>query len=130
MDDTKHRGQVIPVPEKRSYAYQSEISYPMASILSHPSFRDQSDEARMYDEYMLTIHKHTDTSFVVTLHKRRKDIVQQRKINGAAVTEDIYQRIMDFAELCNLIFSPGCDHFTEEERFPEAIREAMKKVYG
>lgn len=125
----KHKGQVIPVPEKREYAYQSEHCYPGASIKSSPSHRDHSEEAKKYLSYELTIHKLTDTAMVVTLHKERKDIVQQRCQRGAAITQDVYTITIDFAELCNRIFNPGCDHIEEEEAFPESIKQAMRKAY-
>lgn len=127
MSDQKK--QVIPVPEKRTYAYQSESSYPGASIRSWPSRRDQSEEAKRYSEYELVIHKSTDTSMAVTLRKKRADIVEQRKEKGAATTVEIYQTTLDFAELCNLIFAGGYEVYTEEEHFPESIKAAMRTVY-
>ncbi len=125
-----HKGQVIPVPVKRTYAYQSETSYPGASIHSAPPMRDrESVEAKKYTAYDLEIRKHTDTAMVITLHKTRADVVDQRRKHGAAVTEDIYQITLDFAELCNRIFGAGCDHFEETEAFPEEVKQLMRKVY-
>ncbi len=129
MSITRRTGQLIPVEEKREYAYQSEISYPGASVRSHPSHRDHSEEAKKYDEYELTIHKHTDTAMTVELRKRRRDIVEQRKGYGAVITEEIYQTTIDFATLCNRIFAAGCDVYFEEERYPEEIREALRHAY-
>lgn len=126
---SSHKGQVIPVKERRQYAYQSEFAYPGACIKSHPSHRDHSEEAKKYSDYELTIHKATDTALTISLKKTRRDIVEQRMARGAAVIEEEYQTTIDFAELVNRIFSPGCEIYLEEEHFPDAIKEAMKNAY-
>jgi hypothetical protein len=127
---SRKQGQLIPVTERRQFAYQSEPSYPGASIQSHPSRHDHSEEAKKYIGYELTIHKATDTALTINLRKKRADIVEQRKANGAAVIAEVYQTTIDFAELVNRIFSPGCDVYLEEEHFPDAIRQAMKNAYN
>lgn len=125
----RHKGQVIPVEGERDFAYQSEHSYPGASIKSGPSHRNHSPEAKKYLEYELTIHKHTDTAMSIELRKRRTDIVEQRRQKGKAIIEDVYVVTLDFAELCNRIFGPGCEYIAEEEAFPESIRQAMMHAY-
>jgi hypothetical protein len=124
-----HKGQVIPVPEERDYAYQSERSLPGGSIISYPSERDHSDEAKKYSRYELFFHKHTDTAVHFILRKHRRDIVEQRKRNGKAVLYDEYYLTLDFAEFVNRVFGPGCSISTEEEHFPPAVIEAMRQAY-
>jgi hypothetical protein len=127
----RHKGQVIPVEEERSFAYQSETAYPGASIKSAPSRRDQGEEGKKYTNYELCIHKQTDTAMSIELRKRRSgsDIVRQRKQHGKAIVEDVFVVTLDFAELCNRIFGPGCTLICQDEAFPESVRQAMREAY-
>ncbi len=125
----EHKGQVIPIPENRQFAYQSENSYPGCYIKAWLSHRDTSDEAKTYNEYEFIITKMTDTAMSVTLRKHRRDTVAQRIENGAAVRYEEYHTILDFAELVNRIFGPGCAVYEESEVFPDSVREVMKQAY-
>lgn len=132
----KTPGNLIPYDRaNRHYAYQDETCYPGAYFESHPPERGDKGEFDKYIGYELTIIKHTDKAFGITLKKRRKDIVEQRIANGFAVTADEYVLTLSFAEFVNRLFGPGdYDHYEEKEAYSESIRaemlDLMRRAYN
>ena len=133
-----HTGPVFPGADDRRYSYQGErvLTSVTLEVSGWPPDRaagklnhDQPDSK--YSRYRLTIERFTGTALDIRLVGVRKDIVEQRKEAGRAVTEDILQTSMQFGELCNLIFGgrPIVSVFHEREAFPESVAEAMKKAY-
>jgi hypothetical protein len=136
MSDNIKFSNIIPVGPKK-FAYQQEgisieQSFSIKGFIPSHGGREPylNDEKDVVQSYELKIEKFTNNSFTVTLYKTRKDTVEQRKQNGFAVIRDGYQTTFDFAGFVNAIFRDReVFQFTEEEHFPEHIKQEMRKVY-
>lgn len=125
----EHKGPVIQGAEDRHYAYQCERSYPGGYIEAFPSGRSDPEETKTYSRYEFIMKKVTDSSIEIELKKHRKDIVAQRIVKGAAVTEEVFFTTLSFGEFVNRLFGPGCQIHEETEAFPESVVEAMRTAY-
>ena len=133
-----HTGPLFPGAEERQFAYQGEtVRHGMTiELFIHgwsPRRGDgkanRGQEDTNYSAYRLTIEKATDRALYFKLSGLRKDIVEQRKQNGFAVTEDIVACTLTFAEFANLIFGKGAQVFHEQESFPDSVKKVMKTCY-
>ena len=134
---TNHSGEVLPSTADREFAYEDEmVSRPVAVIMAHQSWRrgrkepnaEEKAEHELYSEYEFSIRQFTGNALTLTLIKKRRDIVEQRKTGGKVVTHDIYQRGISFAELMNILFN-NCQHFEDCEAYPDSIHQAMRSAY-
>lgn len=130
-----HFGDLIPVPEKgRVFAYEDERIHPGAYFSASPPSRIKSEEQRResekYYSYELTITKHTDHALYIVLKKHRRDVPEQRGQDGCAVLCDVYSTVLSFAEFVNRLLGPRSFRSTDDEYFPESVREALKKAFG
>jgi hypothetical protein len=109
-----------PLPEITSrYSKDEPTTYPGTSIKSYDGEKTLT----------LEIHKLTDKAMEISLTIPRTDIVQQRKLRGFAITEEVHQITLNFNELVNRIFCIEHDVFYQEEAFPDSVKEAMKRAY-
>jgi|GEM_PF-4800835 hypothetical protein len=133
-----HSGPLFPGAEDRQFAYQGESVRGGMTIELHisglPPHRAEGKlnhelEESVYSAYRLTIERSTGKALYFKLSGIRKDIVEQRKANGFAVTEDVLAKTLTFGELANMIFSSGAQVFYERESFPKSVEEELRKCY-
>lgn len=129
-----HSGELFHGAADRVYAYQDESVLLKFSILgTNPrradGVKNRESTTPEHDEYELLISRHTGKALSFTLRARRNDTVPQRIAQGFAVTHDILQTSLSFAEVCNRIFGAGASVFEEREAFPDSVKAAMKTAY-
>lgn len=132
-----HKGSLFAGADKRKCAYQDEHCTPGCYIEAYPRRRDNVDGRNVpfndpkYFKFEFILHKHTDNSMTIELraHLNGSETIRQRKEQGYATKYEIYQTTLSFGELMNRIFAPGCQVFSEDEGFPEEVKEVMKKAY-
>lgn len=136
FNNETHTGPVFEGAEEREYAYQGETVYCSMKLNIHgwPPRRGDGKENRElpdqpYSEYDLVFERHTGKAIVVKLIGHRKDVVEQRRRNGFAVTQDILWTSVQMGELINMIFSRGAQVHHETEAFPDTVKAAMRVAY-
>lgn len=129
-----HMGPLFAKAEERQFGYQNEAIAIRCHITAHPPGRgdgslnhDLPEDA--HSEYILEIGRFTGKSLEFKLRAKRRDIVDQRKREGAAVTEDVLIKSLSFAEFCNLIFGSGAMVFHEKEAMPDRVKQVMRGAY-
>lgn len=130
-----HTGELFPGASERQFAYQAEQGGQTSICFEcHPPYRNGGKENwslahPLYDRYALEIARHTSGSITLKLIGFRNDVVDQRRIKGAAVLRDVVLTTMSFGELVNKIFCDGAQVFEDTEAFPDSIKQAMRGAY-